>query len=190
VFDNLITQCQEMIRPHAIRVGNTAEAYAQRIVARLDAIVDELQDDGPERFATDTARRTPTRPGTQTCCSTCVRASASNCCHSRAAVPRVRRDGVRRYHTDPSSELNLIHVFSTGSGSPTRSRWASTWKGARIVVRFVGQPVGQQCTARLKMKLSAPWTPGAASADSRTPVARASTRTWTPATLRVRSTSP
>jgi hypothetical protein len=29
-------------------------------------------------------------------------------------------------------------------------------KGARVVVRFVGQPPGQVCTVRLKLKLAAP----------------------------------
>jgi hypothetical protein len=157
LLDNLTAQCQEMIRPHAVRVGQTAEAYAQRIVARLDAIVSELQDEGPERFATDTASALAdpsgiadvifdTRPGQD----------LELLSITGSGIVAGAGTGCAVYHTDPTNELNLLHV------APYALRFSSAFppgeyvKGARIVVRFIGQTPGQLCTARLKLKQSAP----------------------------------
>jgi hypothetical protein len=157
VLENLVSQCQEMIRPHAVRVGQTAEAYAQRIIARLDAIHGELQDEGPERFASDTASAQAdatgtadvifdTRPGQQ---MELLSLTASGSAPTAAT-------GCAVYHTDPASELNLLHVPDYGSRFSDSFPSGEYVKGARLVVRFIGQTPGQLCTVRLKMKLAAP----------------------------------
>lgn len=158
MLDNLLNQCQEMLRPHAVNVGQTAEAYAQRVIARLDAIHDELQDEGPERFATDTGAAAAdangvadvifdTRPGQ----------SMELLSITGSGVAAGAGIGCAVYHTDPTNELNLLHV-----PNPYAARFSDGFppgeyvKGARVVVRFVGQPPGQQCTVRLKLKLASP----------------------------------
>jgi hypothetical protein len=157
VFDNLIAQCQEMIRPHAIHVGNTAEAYAQRIVARLDAIVDELQDEGPEHFASRTGSAQADaggiadvafdlKPG-QHVQLLSVTASGS------AAGGGT---GAAAYVADPTNELNLLHVFAYAQRFSASFPADEYIDGVRLVVRFIGQTPGQFCTVRLKMKLAAP----------------------------------
>lgn len=157
MLDNLLNQCQEMLRPHAVNVGQTAEAYAQRAIARLDAIHDTLQDEGPERFATDTGAAAAdangvadvifdTRPG-QSMELLSITGSGS---------PATGSTGCAVYHTDPTSELNLLHVLDYGTRFSDGFASGEYVKGARVVVRFVGQTPGQQCTARLKLKLASP----------------------------------
>lgn len=45
-FDNII----EQYRPHAIRLGNKCDAYALRIIARLDAIAEAVSQDDPDKY--------------------------------------------------------------------------------------------------------------------------------------------
>lgn len=157
MFDSLIQQCADLVTPHAVRVGSTAEAYAQRIVARLDAIVHELQDEGPERFATDTGAAQANAAGVADVVFELRPGQRVELLSlTGSGVAPGGSTGCALYHTDPSSELNLLHVFNYGQRFSDGFDTGEYVEGATLVVRFVGQTPGQLCTARLKMKLSAP----------------------------------
>jgi hypothetical protein len=156
VFDNLTAQCQEAIRPHAIRVGQTAEAYAQRIIARLEGIQDALQDEGPERFATDTASAVADATGTADLIFDTRPGQSMELLSLTGSGGAASGGGCAVYHTDPTNELNLLHVPDYGVRFSDSFPSGEYVKGARVVVRFIGQPPGQVCTARLKLRQSAP----------------------------------
>jgi hypothetical protein len=126
MFDNLTAQCQEMIRPHAIRVGQTAEAYALRIIARLEGIQDALQDEGPERFATDTANAVADATGIADVIFDTRPGQSMELLSLTGSGGAAAGTGCAVYHTDPTNELNLLHVLDYGTGSPIRSRQVNT----------------------------------------------------------------
>lgn len=157
MFDSVTAQCQEMIRPHAVRVGQTAEAYAQRIIARLEGIQDALQDEGPERFATDTGNAVADATGTaDVIFDTRPGQSMELLSLTGSGSAATGTTGCAVYHTDPTNELNLLHVLDYGTRFSDSFPSGEYVKGARVVVRFIGQAPGQVCTARLKLKLAAP----------------------------------
>lgn len=156
MFDNLTAQCQEAIRPHAIRVGQTAEAYAQRIIARLEGIQDALQDEGPERFAVDTGAAVADATGTADVIFDTRPGQSMELLSLTGSGGGGGGTGCAVYHTDPTNELNLLHVLDYGTRFSDAFPSGEYVKGARVVVRFTGQPPGQQCTVRLKLKQAAP----------------------------------
>jgi hypothetical protein len=68
--------------------------------------------------------------------------------------------GAAIYLGDPSNEANLIHVFTYAQRfSEMFAEGEYVDSGGRIVVRFVGQPLNQRCTANLKLIIMNPTEP-------------------------------